>query len=71
MKKQLRNSILKIHPVSYDTLDSFVDLWTEHRGNQKEIITEEGKTERYLYFITEGSQKAYFLDDGKEHMVGF
>ena len=71
MIEQLRNSIKKIHPVGDEALDAFLDLWQEFEAKRKYIITETDKTERYLYFVTEGSQKAYFLHNGKEHIVAF
>jgi CRP-like cAMP-binding protein len=71
MKDELRNSIKKIYPIQDDLVDAFLDLWQEFEAKRKEIITEADKTERYLYFVTKGSQKAYFLHDGREYIVAF
>ena len=34
-------------------------------------MTEAGKTERQLYFVKEGIQKSYYLNEGKQHVMFF
>lgn len=34
-------------------------------------MTAPGETERYMYFVLEGVQKSYYLNDGKEHVIAF
>ena len=35
------------------------------------MISEPEKTERYLYFVKEGIQKSYYLNEGKQHVMFF
>jgi len=71
MKDKLRNSIKNIHDIQDEKLSLFLNLWQLFEAKRKDIITEADKTEHYLYFVMEGSQKAYFLHDGKEHIIAF
>jgi CRP-like cAMP-binding protein len=34
-------------------------------------MTQSGYTEHYLYFVKEGIQKSYYLNNGKEHVMFF
>ncbi len=61
----------KIHPISDHILTEYIGLWTEYSVPKKAIITEAGKTERYLYFVKEGIQKSYYLNEEKEHLMFF
>lgn len=67
MKKFLSN----IHEVNDDILAKYISHWSEYSLRKKTIFTEQGKTEPYLYFVTKGIQKAYYLEDGKEHIMYF
>ena len=61
----------KIHPVEDAILDQYISHWDRCVFPKKTIITSEGNTEKYLYFIQEGIQKSYYLNDGKEHIIAF
>lgn len=54
-----------------EVLKTYIDCWTPKRYPKKTILTEEGNTQKDLYFILEGIQKSYFLNDGKEHIIAF
>ncbi len=54
-----------------DVLAAYTACWVEEVFPKKCIITEEGKTQRSIYFVLEGIQKSYFLNDGKEHVMAF
>jgi len=45
--------------------------WTEQSYRKKQIITEEGRIQKDMYFVLEGIQRSYFLNDGKEHVMAF
>lgn len=61
----------QIHPVEEQLLDLYLAEWQEYSAKKGTIMTFEGRTERYLYFVLEGIQKSYFLHDAKEHVVAF
>lgn len=67
MKKFLSN----IYKVNNRILEEYISCWTECSIPKKTIITESGKTERYIYFVQEGIQKSYYLNDGKQHIMFF
>jgi CRP-like cAMP-binding protein len=69
--EELRQFILKIHPVGRDALDRFVNHWHPLEFSRGEIVTRAGQVERYFYFMTEGIQKAYYEKNGKEHVIAF
>jgi CRP-like cAMP-binding protein len=70
------NNILKafwqqIHPLKEEEEADFLAAWKPVHFKRKEIITQAGTTERYVYFVVEGIQHAYFLKDGKAHTTAF
>ena len=60
-----------IYPLPADSKAKFLEDWKEVSFGRNEIITAEGRTERYLYFVQEGIQRSYYLKDGKEHVIAF
>ncbi len=57
--------------VDEQTLVEYVENWTEIEFPKKTVITNVGATQKDLYFVLEGIQKSYFLDNGKEHVMAF
>lgn len=60
-----------IHPIEDAILETYLSYWDPFECGRKKLITSEGKTERYLYFVLEGYQKSYYLKDGKEYVIAF
>ncbi len=54
-----------------DILMQYIKHWSEYSYTGKHLLTEEGKTQKDLYFIIEGIQKSYYLNDGKEYIIAF
>ncbi len=70
--QQLIKITSAIHPLQQKEMDAFVDVFKLHSVSKKQIITAAGKKERYLYFITEGVQRMFSVDDqGKEATILF
>ncbi|MEM9329374.1 MAG: cyclic nucleotide-binding domain-containing protein [Bacteroidota bacterium] len=61
----------KISPTDPDILDEYISHWTAYRAPKRTIMTAPGETERYLYFVLEGVQKAYHRHDDKQHIMAF
>ena len=59
------------HTISEEILNAYTDHWSEQHFTKKKIITQEGQVQRNMYFILDGIQKSYFLNDGKEHVMAF
>jgi CRP-like cAMP-binding protein len=70
--KQLKKFCDSIHPLSAEEWNDFASIWQEGEAKRKTILTAKGETERNLYFITEGVQRAYYLtSDDKEATIVF
>jgi len=73
METELLKSFLnKLYPLSASELDSFIANWQPVTFKRKTILTAAGETERYLYFVLEGVQRAFYLgDENKEATIVF
>ncbi|WP_293299329.1 Crp/Fnr family transcriptional regulator [Pedobacter sp. UBA4863] len=50
----------------------FVSIWSSFSAVRKELLTQEGEQEKYLYFVLEGVQRVYALNnEGKEATLIF
>ena len=67
------NEFLKsIDPSVSDVLiDIYASHWRVQSFPRKSILTAEGDVQKDIYFVLEGIQKSYFLNDGKEHVMAF
>jgi CRP-like cAMP-binding protein len=70
--EQLKKFTFAIHKLSEEEWDDFAAIWSEGEAKRKTILTAKGDTEKTLYFITEGVQRAFYLtDDDKEATLVF
>ncbi|PHN07383.1 Crp/Fnr family transcriptional regulator [Flavilitoribacter nigricans] len=71
--RSLRQFLEAIHPVSDELWQDLQACWQPVVFKRKTILTAAGETERYLYFVTEGIQRAFYLgpDDRREATVIF
>ena len=61
-----------IHPLAPEEWDRFSAIWQSGEAKRKTILTAKGDTERTLYFITKGVQRAYYLTkEDKEATIVF
>lgn len=60
---QLKQLTDGIGPLSEDNWNSFAAIWKPFSAKRKEILTAAGEHENYLYFVSEGVQRVYYLDD--------
>lgn len=68
----LKDFVQQIHPLTEDELTAFCHNWQSLTVKRKTILTAAGETERYLYFVNEGIQRAFYLgDDNKEATIVF
>lgn len=71
-KEQLRQFISQLYPLTPAEMDDFIEGWTPMIVKRKTILTAAGETERYLYFVLEGVQRAFYLgDDNREATIVF
>ena len=61
--EQLRKITSAIHPLSQEEMEAFVSAFTQYTVKKKQLLTSPDVKEQYLYFITEGVQRIYSIDD--------
>jgi len=73
METELLQTFLShIYPLATAELDAFTAKWQPVTFKRKTLLTTAGETERYLYFVVEGVQRAFYLGDGnKEASIVF
>jgi CRP-like cAMP-binding protein len=60
---QLQQLVTAIHPLSGEEWETFAAIWKPLSAKRKTILTTAGEKEKYLYFIAEGVQRIYHIDD--------
>ncbi|MBC7866975.1 MAG: Crp/Fnr family transcriptional regulator, partial [Gloeobacteraceae cyanobacterium ES-bin-316] len=69
---QLETFVSKLYPLSEEELRAFSKGWQPLTVKRKTILTTAGEKERYLYFVLEGIQRAFYLgDESKEATIVF
>lgn len=69
---QLRTFLSQIHPLTGADLDRLTANWQPLTVKRKTILTAAGETERYLYFVLDGVQRAFYPgDDSREATIVF
>jgi CRP-like cAMP-binding protein len=70
--QQLQQFISAIYPLKEKEWNAFADIWSPFECKRKTILTAAGETERHLYFVLEGLQRAFYIgDDNKEGTIVF
>lgn len=70
--QKLKQFVHQIHPLTESDWEQFADIWQTVTVKRKETLRVPGETERNLYFVLEGIQRAYHLDDsGNEQTIVF
>jgi CRP-like cAMP-binding protein len=59
----LRSLIFAVHPIPETDWQAFAQIWKPLGARRKEVLTSAGEQEKYLYFVAEGVQRIYYLDD--------
>ncbi|HRI62025.1 MAG TPA: cyclic nucleotide-binding domain-containing protein [Saprospiraceae bacterium] len=68
----LQTTTRQILPLAGPEWDDFAAIWQPFEAKRKVILTAEGDTEKYVYFVLEGVQRAYAVgDDGRESTLVF
>lgn len=59
----LKSVVFKVHSLELAEWEAFASIWQPFVAKRKTILTAAGETEKYLYFVTEGVQRAFYLKD--------
>lgn len=70
---KLKSFVSKVQVLTDTVWTDFANVWHPFAARRKTILTAEGETEKYLYLVTEGVQRAYFLkkNDDKDATLVF
>jgi len=69
---QLKRLVDSISPLEESGWNAFSSIWEPYNAKRKTIITHEGDIEKHLYFVTEGVQRVYYMDElGREATLVF
>lgn len=61
-----------IHPLTNEEWKAFSSPWKPFSAKKQEILTHNGETEKYLYFVLDGVQRIYYEDaEGREATLIF
>jgi CRP-like cAMP-binding protein len=60
---KIKEAIHAISPITDEAWNDFAGIWEQYTVKRKEIITAAGDKEKYLYFVTDGIQRIYYLDE--------
>jgi CRP-like cAMP-binding protein len=60
---QLKKIVDAVHPLKEEEWHDFSSIWQPVRFRRKTILTAAGEVERHLYFVLEGVQRAFYLDE--------
>ncbi|MES2560506.1 MAG: cyclic nucleotide-binding domain-containing protein [Bacteroidota bacterium] len=52
-----------IQPLTEAEWNAFEKVWMPFKASRKEVLTATDDTEKYLYFVTKGIQRVFYLDD--------
>jgi CRP-like cAMP-binding protein len=68
----LKTFVQGIHLLQQEELEAFCQNWQPLTVKRKTLLTAAGETERYLYFVLEGVQRAFYLgEENKEATIIF
>jgi CRP-like cAMP-binding protein len=70
--EHLSTFISAIHPLKENESHAFAAIWQPFTCKRKTVLTTAGETERHLYFVLDGLQRAFYLgNDHKESTIVF
>ena len=58
--------IQAIHPLKEEETGKFLSAWQPFECKRKTILTVAGETEKHLYFVLEGVQRAFYIGNEKQ-----
>jgi len=58
--------IKAVYPLKEEETEKFLGIWQPFECKRKTILTAAGETEKYLYFVLEGLQRAFYIGNEKQ-----
>jgi CRP-like cAMP-binding protein len=70
--EKLKAFTMGIHPLQEKEIGDFCNIWQPVTYKRKTVLTAAGDTEKHLYFVLEGVQRAFYIgDNDKEGTIVF
>lgn len=70
--QQLQQFTSSIHKLNDEEWQAFSSIWQIQEAKRKQLLTAAGETEKNLYFILDGVQRAFYMaDNDKEATIVF
>lgn len=60
---QLKKIVDAVHPLKEDEWEEFAAIWQPVQFKRKTVLTAAGEVERHLYFVLDGVQRAFYIDE--------
>lgn len=60
---ELKKVVDAVHPLKKEEWDELISIWQPVEFKRKTILTATGEVEKHLYFVTEGVQRAFYVDE--------
>ena len=57
----LYDFVQRVHPLKEEEWETFSSIWMPVEYKRKTVLTAAGETERHLYFVLEGVQRAFYV----------
>ena len=67
----LQQFATSIYPLNEQEWIDFAGIWQPFTAKRKTVLTTAGETEKHLYFVTTGVQRAFYLHNNKEATLVF
>lgn len=69
--KQLKTHLFAVHPLEDEEWNDFATIWQTVSYKRKTVLTAAGETERHLYFVLDGVQRAFCIEADTEATIVF
>ncbi|HYE55108.1 MAG TPA: Crp/Fnr family transcriptional regulator [Chitinophagaceae bacterium] len=60
---ELKKIVNAVHPLKPEEWEEFAAIWQPVEFKRKTMLTAAGEVEKHLYFVLEGVQRAFYVDD--------
>jgi CRP-like cAMP-binding protein len=67
----LQQAVFRTLPLPSEEWAAFAACWHPVEYKRKEVVTAAGEVERYVYFVLEGVQRAFYLEGDKDATLIF
>lgn len=67
----MKDFLNNIERIDQKILDTYISQWSYYEAPKNTIITAPGETERYMYYVIDGVQKSYYIENNKQYIIAF